>query len=209
MKGANDRNPLAKTNLFFLEEDLTALFGCDEGARLFALTETIYADLCACGDDRNNAAIRMHLTTNLFPPMAYYRALRQSGYEEAEALSLVRRETGRSAENKQREQAKLTKLPCTYLLYRLAIKGVMRKQFPSAGWETEWIRCDGKELHFNLKRCLYQDVCEQEDCPELCSVYCDNDDIAFRGLLPKIRFERSGTLAKGAPCCDFHLIKNQ
>ena len=33
-------------------------------------------------------------------------------------------------------------------------------------------------------------------CPELCCVYCENDDISFSGLLPKIRFERTGTLAK-------------
>ena len=34
-----------------------------------------------------------------------------------------------------------------------------------------------------------------------------NDEIAFSGLLPKIRFERSGTLGNGAECCDFHFRK--
>ena len=44
-------------------------------------------------------------------------------------------------------------------------------------------------------------------CPELCPLYCENDDIAFAGLAPKITFRRTGTLASGAPCCDFHFLK--
>ena len=42
---------------------------------------------------------------------------------------------------------------------------------------------------------------------ELCQIYCENDNIAFSGLLPKIRFERAGTIGEGAECCDFHFIK--
>jgi hypothetical protein len=34
-----------------------------------------------------------------------------------------------------------------------------------------------------------------------------NDDISFSGLLPKIRFERTGTLGNGSPYCDFHFLK--
>ena len=44
-------------------------------------------------------------------------------------------------------------------------------------------------------------------CPELCPLYCENDDIAFAGLAPKITFRRTGTLASGALCCDFHFLK--
>ena len=47
------------------------------------------------------------------------------------------------------------------------------------------------------------------DCPELCCVYCENDDISFSGLLPKIRFERTGTLGNGSPYCDFHFLKSE
>ena len=36
-----------------------------------------------------------------------------------------------------------------------------------------------------------------------------NDDIAFSGLMPEIRFERTGTLGKNADHCDFHFVKNK
>ena len=29
---------------------------------------------------------------------------------------------------------------------------------PPEGWETQWVSCDGKEIHFNLHTCLYQTV---------------------------------------------------
>ena len=54
---------------------------------------------------------------------------------------------------------------------------------------------------------VYHDLCSKYECPELCTVYCENDNIAFSGLLPKIRFERNGTLGSGAECCDFHFNK--
>ena len=46
-------------------------------------------------------------------------------------------------------------------------------------------------------------------CPELCRVYCENDNIAFSGLLPRIRFQRSGTLGTGGDCCDFHFFRQR
>ena len=204
---ARRRVTLNDTKLFFLKEDCINHFGKGKGIKIFSAAEAIYAKLCAAADYKNNKAIRFHLTMNLYPTMAYYKALRQVGYEEAEALVLVRKETARAAEAKKKKQAGIAKLPCTYLLYRLLVKAVMKKNFPASGWETEWVRRDGKEIHFNLKRCIYTDLCDAEGCPELCPVYCANDDITFSGLLPKIRFEREGTLGRGAACCDFHFVK--
>lgn len=199
---------LAETKFFFLKEDCMNLFGDEKGSEIYNLTEALYQNLCSHADYKNNDAIEFHLTMNLYPAMAYYKVLQQMGYNKENALTYVRKETAKTAEIKKVEQKKLVNIPCTYLLYRLFVKRVMHKSFPDAGWQTEWVRHDGKEIHFNMKQCIYKDLCDQEGCPELCSVYCENDDIAFSGLLPKIRFERAGTLGKGAEYCDFHFIKN-
>ena len=47
-------------------------------------------------------------------------------------------------------------------------------------------------------------------CPELTKIYCENDDRIY-GNLPGLKFERIGTLGKGAECCDFciRLIKTK
>lgn len=200
---------LSETKFSFLKEDLVATWGEEKGGNLYALADQLYQDLCAQSNDQNDEAIRHHMTTNMFPTMAYYKALRQTGYEEKEALDYVRKETSRAAQVAKAQQAKLTKLPCTYLLYRLCMKSVMKKQFPDAGWDVCWQRFDGKEMHFDMKRCIYKEICDSEGCPELCTVFCENDDISFNGLMPKIRFERSTTLGQGGDRCDFHFIKNR
>lgn len=85
-------------------------------------------------------------------------------------------------------------------------KSHMKKKYPIEGFTVEWKRNDSNEIHFDIARCLYRDMCEKYCCPELCTVFCQSDITAFSGYEPKIRFERAGTLGEGADCCDFHFI---
>lgn len=83
----------------------------------------------------------------------------------------------------------------------------MRKNFPDDGWTTEWVKCNGKEIHFNLHNCIYWELTKCMIVQSWCCVN-KNDDISFSGLLPKITcFERTGTLGNGSPYCDFHFLK--
>lgn len=198
---------ISDTAFPFLEEDCLQAFGPEDGRALFEQTEDIYRQLLEGADYRGSEAVRDHLQRKLFPPMACYKALCERGIPAEQALEYVRQETRKSALAKRGEMKKLAGMPFAYTMYRLGVKKHMAKNFPDAGWETEWVRCDGREIHFNLHRCIYWELTRQYGCPELCCVYCENDDIAFSGLLPKIRFERSGTLGSGAAYCDFHFIK--
>lgn len=197
---------LSETTIPFLEEDCLRIFGAAEGAAVFRRAEAIYQELLAYADDQNGSAIREHLRRGLFPPMAYYKALLAGGMERETALEYVRRETRRAAEIRRDKLKGLARLPFAYSFFRLSVKSYMRKNFPKEGWQTEWIRCDSGEIHFNLCRCVYWELTKAYECPELCCVYCENDDIVFSGLLPRIRFERAGTLGNGADFCDFHFI---
>lgn len=196
------------TELYFLEDDCVERFGEARGRQIYALTEDIYKHLCAKADFRGSAAVKQHMLTNLYPTMAYYKALHEFGYDAEAALCFVKAETAKSAQVKCRKNERLAALPCAYLLFRLLIKSVMKKSFPAEGWDTEWVCRNAKQLHFDFTRCLYKDCCDEEGCPELCCVFCANDDLSFCGLMPKIRFERGGTLGRGNDRCDFHFIKN-
>lgn len=68
-------------------------------------------------------------------------------------------------------------------------------------------KCNAKEIHFDIVRCIYKDMCEKYRCPELCAVFCQSDITAFGGYEPKIIFKRIGTMGEGANCCDFHFIR--
>ena len=203
----SEARDIKDTKLYFLEKDCLKLFGPEEGRSLYSKVNQRYNDLCNHSDFRNNKEIEYHLTMNLYPAMSYYQVLLENGLSKEEALMYVRKETVQAANIKKAEQQKTAKLPFAYLMYRLFVKSVMKKKFPKEGWDIHWVRCDGKEIHFDMTRCIYKDICDEENCPELCMVFCENDDIAFSGLMPKIRFERTGTLGDHAQRCDFHFIK--
>ncbi len=198
---------ISETTFPFLENDCVQTFGAEKGSAIFQQTEALYQKLLSGADYKNSDAVKEHLQRKLFPPMAYYKVLCANGISKEKALEYVKQETHKAASVKRDEMKKLANLPFAYSIYRMGVKKHMRKNFPDAGWQTEWIRCDRKEIHFNLHRCIYRDLTNQYGCPELCCVYCENDDISFSGLMPRIRFERNGTLGNGAPYCDFHFIK--
>lgn len=196
-----------KTTLSFLREDCIKEFGVEQGELLYRNSERIYQEFLDQADDKGNEVIWEHLQKKLFPPMAYYKALLAEGYSKDNALAYVKKETHKAAAVRKEEMQGLAKMPFAYTVYRMGVKKHMKKNFPDEGWETEWVCCNGKEIHFNLHRCIYWDITNLYECPELCCVYCENDDITFSGLLPKIRFQRNGTLGNGSSCCDFHFIK--
>ena len=172
------------TNLPFLEQDCIETFGKEQGKKVFDKTIEIYRELTGKADYRNNQAIRYHMTVKLFPAMSYYKALQAFGIDDA--IEKVRIETQKAALINKQNNAKFARMPFVFTMYRMGVKKHMAKNFPPEGWKTEWVRCDGKEIHFNLFSCLYYDICTENGCPELCQVYCENDNIAFSGLMPKI-----------------------
>ena len=193
---------ISETTFPFLENDCVQTFGAEKGSAIFQQTEALYQKLLSGADYKNSDAVKEHLQRKLFPPMAYYKVLCANGISKEKALEYVKQETHKAASVKRDEMKKLANLPFAYSIYRMGVKKHMRKNFPDAGWQTEWIRCDRKEIHFNLHRCIYRDLTNQYGCPELCCVYCENDDISFSGLMPRIRFERNGT-GNGYPESDF------
>ncbi len=196
-----------ETPFAFLLADCIRGFGEEKGRRIYHEADDIFSKLEAEADCKDNDAIREHIQMKLLPPMAYYKALLAEGCDKNTSLDLVRKETQKTAEKKKGEMSKMARLPFAYSIYRMGVKTFMTKNFPSEGWKTEWVRCDRMEIHFNLHSCIYWDMCRKYDCPELCTVYCENDNISFSGLLPRIHFRRSGTLAAGAEFCDFHFQK--
>ena len=102
---------LENTKLFFLKEDIFKEFGIEEGEKLYQNVEKIYNELISSANYRESEAIKHHLITNLFPTMAYYKALLDNGYNIDTALSYVRKETKKSAETKRIENQKMSKMP--------------------------------------------------------------------------------------------------
>ncbi len=192
------------TNLFFLEEDCKAGFGVENGREIYRMAEVLLNSLLETMDSRGDERLEHHMRRNLLPTIAFYQALRSTGYPKETAYFLTLKETRKWAEIRRKANARLMRLPLADKVFFRKAKSYISQHFPAAGWEIEWVRNDGKETHFNMRRCAFHEITRDLGYPELCNVFCQNDDIAFMGYGPKIKFWREGTLVDGADHCDFH-----
>lgn len=112
---------LSETTLSFLEMDCIQQFGQESGKLIFEQAENIYQGLLNNADYRNNPVIQNHLQLKLFPTMAYYKALREEGIKQNEALKYVRNETYKAANIQKEEMKKLGSMPFAYTFYRLGV----------------------------------------------------------------------------------------
>ena len=196
-----------ETSLNFLCYDLIKEYGKKQGESLYALMCEKYVNLCEGEIKSENSEMKEHIFKRLLPTIGVYISLIENGFTKEEALMITHKEIQRNAHYKAKENANLTKMPFTYGLFKMFAKSHMKKRYPKEGFTVEWKRHDNKEIHFDITRCIYKDMCEKYSCPELCVIFCQSDITAFAGYEPKIRFERSGTIGEGANCCDFHFIK--
>lgn len=68
--------------------------------------------------------------------------------------------------------------------------------------EVEWVEDSRDCLAFNVRRCYLFDTLTALGAPELTVLYCNTDDWLAE-LMPRVGWERTQTLGRGGPCCDF------
>jgi len=198
-----------KTNFPFLEEDCINEFGDENGKIINALSKTRLSTMLESADYRNNYVIKEHYSRNMFPIISYYLTLQDRGYSKETAYNFVLKEAQKAANIQKRKNKMFSKMPFAYKIFKLFTKEIMKKMYPKEGWETEWILFNNKEIHINFKTCIYVKMTLYYGCPELCTVFCRNDEIIFSAYVPKIYFKRDGTIAEGSVCCDFHFMNGK
>lgn len=196
------------TNFKGLEYICTQKYGNEKGLCIYNKAEENYQKMTTEADYRNSDVIKWHMTKYIFPALAYYMSLLEYGFSTENAYKNTLEETQKYAMIMKKKNRILGKIPFFYYLFKIGCKNAMNKYYPNEGWETEWVRYDNKEVHFNIKRCVYFEVTSQYGHPELCTAFCANDTTSFSGYLPKVKFERSGTIGEGKKLCDFHFKKN-
>lgn len=198
-----------ETDLNFLYDDLSREYGKKQAELLYSLMCQKYTDLCKYEIRFENDEMNEHIFNRILPTIGVYITLIENGFTKEKALTVAHEEIQRNANYKAKENTKLTKMPFTYSLFKMFAKSHMKKKYPIEGFTVKWRRYDYKEIHFDIVRCIYKEMCEKYCCPELCTVFCQSDVTAFAGYKPKIRFERLGTIGEGANCCDFHFIRGK
>lgn len=179
-------------------------FGPDLGNLIFIEAKNLLSDMINEADYKNSKYIKWHMDKNMLPSIAIYLAFKKFDSTDDNALDYTDQVLQMFRLKMQKKNKVLGRLPFGYSAFKMFCRSVMNKQYPKQGWDVEWITYNANEIHFNMKSCIYFEITKKYNCPEMCTLFCKNDDVIFTGYKPAIIFERTGTIARGQKVCDFH-----
>lgn len=177
-------------------------FGEEKGTELFSNEEKILNVLIKNTHNRTENQMNTLITT-ILPRIALYKTLLKVDLSNEDVHNYIQNYMiNEVAEKKHSSTAKMELVPFFYKIYSSIFLKVVRK---SDLWVSE--QNYGKDyFDVTMKKCLWHTACVENDCEELCPLFCDVDDITYGGL-KKIGFKRTKTLGYGGDCCDFHFYK--
>ena len=150
-----------------------------------------------------NQALREHLTLAILPVLALYQVLRENDLDMETALENVERLLTKTIRPNRRLLNALGKTPAFYNLLKWLTKPFTTRNFPPEGWQIEWVEISNDSVAFDMHSCFYLETLVVYGVPELTLVFCKMDDLIYERISPYVRWERTGTLARGDPVCDF------
>ncbi len=161
-----------------------------------------YRELYRKHDLPQNPILQHHLIEGILPGLALYQIRRESGESQETALLKIDQTFAQVYSDNIRKMKLVGKIPFIYPILRLYIKPAMR-QYPSDGWDLEWVQNDQDAIRFNMKSCFYFDTLSKYGAPELTASFCRVDDLVYGDMSPDISWQRTKTIARGDSLCDF------
>jgi hypothetical protein len=171
----------SKTEFPYFYKDSIKQFGTEKGKQIYDIASAKLAEMKKDADYRNSRAVQKHMDTNILPLVAIYFTYRESGINQDDALKLSLELAQIGAKSKQKKNKVFGRLPFGFNLFKLFCRRVMNTEYPR--------------------------TLQKYGCPELCPVFCANDDTTFAGYHPSVVFERGSTIGRGQEVCDFHFKK--
>lgn len=158
---------------FLVEE-----FGADKGETLFARQEETLNRLIDNQTGKSKSQ-KKTLAETILPSIALYKAL-QGALPQDKAYACVQKYmVEKVAAQKHASTAKMEIVPGFYALYSRIFLRVMRE---SDLWASTQKR--GKDaFDVTISKCLWHTTCAENDCPELCRLFCEADNVTYGGLL--------------------------
>lgn len=150
--------------------------------------------------------VHIHTDSRILPSAAIYLTLKDVIGQE-QAYKVIEDAAVQICAGLEKKLQKLIKLPGMQSLFIKAWDPMTRKMFGAGnGFQNVFYPKKRGEYRMDVTACPYCRTFTELGCPELTRIFCDNDERMY-GNLPGLKFERTGTLGKGAERCDFCLRK--
>lgn len=189
---------------------LAESFGMPAAGTIMGSAGAEYRRLVSHQPCPRHPVLAYHLRWQILPALALYRALRQHGVEQYQALQEVERLAWREiGPLYQRAIGWLKAVADPFPIWRALVRLALRTIFPPAGWRTVPARDDEQCYGFDVVGCWYHETLTVLGAPELTAVFCKMDDY-LAGLVPAaIVWSRQGTIGTGAERCDFRWCRRE
>ena len=150
--------------------------------------------------------VHIHTDSRILPSAAIYLTVKEAVGPER-AYRIIEDAAVRGCAKIEKKLQRLMKLPGMPSLFLKAWDPLTKKLFASGnGFQNVFYPKKKGEYRMDVISCPYCRTFTELGCPELTKIFCENDERIY-GRLPGLRFERTGTLGKGAERCDFCLKK--
>lgn len=177
-------------------------FGKEKGTVVFEKQNEVFKELIT--NTKNKSKNQMKTLTNtILPRIALYKVLQKEDLPKDEVTNYMRKYMiEKIAQRKHSSTAKMEIVPGFYSIYSKVFLKIMR----TTDLQKSEQKCGKGFFDVTIKKCLWHTACIENDCPELCRLFCDVDNVTYGGL-KKIGFIRTQTLGYDGKCCDFHFYK--
>ena len=177
-------------------------FGKEKGTVVFEKQNEVLKELIT--NTKNKSKNQMKTLTNtILPRIALYKVLQKEDLPKDEVTNYMRKYMiEKIAQKKHSSTAKMEIVPGFYSIYSKVFLKIMR----TTDLQKSEQKCGKGFFDVTIKKCLWHTACIENDCPELCRLFCDVDNVTYGGL-KKIGFIRTQTLGYDGKCCDFHFYK--
>ena len=150
--------------------------------------------------------VHIHTDSRILPSAAIYLTVKEAVGPER-AYRIIEDAAVRGCAKIEKKLQRLMKLPGMPSLFLKAWDPLTKKLFASGnGFQNVFYPKKKGEYRMDVISCPYCRTFTELGCPELTKIFCENDERIY-GRLPGLKFERTGTLGKGAARCDFCLRK--
>ena len=150
--------------------------------------------------------VHIHTDSRILPSAAIYLTVKEAVGPE-KAYRIIEDAAVRGCAEIEKKLQKLMKLPGMRRLFIKAWDPLTKKLFSSGnGFQNVFYAKKKDEYRMDVTSCPYCRTFAELGCPELTKIFCENDERIY-GRLPGLKFERTGTLGKGAERCDFCIKK--
>ena len=150
--------------------------------------------------------VHIHTDSRILPSAAIYLTVKDAVGPE-KAYRIIEDAAVQLCAEIEKKLRRMMKLPGMQSLFIKAWDPLTKKIFSSGnGFQNVFYPKKKGEYRMDVTSCPYCRTFTELGCPELTRIFCENDERIY-GRLPGLKFERTGTLGKGAGHCDFCIRK--